>query len=152
MTDQNELIEQKSWWKRNWKWAVPTGGCGCLILIIILFIGGVFAGVNSLFTNSTPYQEALVNLQNNEQIIELLGEPIEKDGMMQGSFNFSNGDGEADFSIPIKGPKGEGRLYIVGQKRNDVWTYSEMEVRIDQNNEVIDLLNEGLDKPEEEEW
>jgi len=26
-----------------------------------------------------------------------------------------------------------------------------MEVRIDQNNEVINLLNEGLDKPEEEE-
>jgi len=22
----NELIEQKSWWKRNWKWLVPVSG------------------------------------------------------------------------------------------------------------------------------
>ena len=151
MTDQNELIQEKSWWKRNWKWVVPTGGCGGCLIIIILFVGGVFTVFTSAFTNSTPYQEALERVNNNEQIVELLGTPIEKDGMMQGSINFSNGDGNANFSIPIEGPKGEGRLYIVGEKRYDEWTYSEMEVRIDQNNEVINLLNEGLDKPEEEE-
>ncbi|WP_299766912.1 cytochrome c oxidase assembly factor 1 family protein [uncultured Dokdonia sp.] len=151
MTDQNELIQEKSWWKRNWKWALPVGGCGGCLIIVILFIGGVFAGVTTMFTSSTPYQEGLEKVNSNEQVVELLGTPIEKDGIMQGSINFNNGDGEADFNIPIKGPKGEGRLYIVGEKRNDEWTYSEMEVRIDQNNEVINLLNEGLDKPEEEE-
>ena len=150
MNDQNELIQKKSWWKRNWKWAVPAGGCGGCLIIVILFFGGLFAGVNSLFTNSTPYQEALERVNNNEQIVELLGTPIEKDGMMNGSINYSNGDGSADFSIPIKGPKGEGRLYIVGEKRFDEWSYSEMEVRIEENNEVINLLNEGLDNPEEE--
>ena len=154
MTDQNELIEEKSWWKRNWKWVVPAGGCGGCLIIIILIIGGVFAGASSLFgmfTDSIPYQEALERVNSNEQIVELLGTPIEKNGIMQGSINFSNGDGEADFNIPIEGPKGEGRLYIIGEKRNDEWTYSEMEVRIDQNNEVINLLNEGLDILQEEE-
>ena len=151
MTDQNELIQEKSWWKRNWKQVVPAGGCGGCLILVILFVGGLFAGITSAFTSSTPYQEALERVNNNEQIVELLGTPIEKSGIMQGSLNFSNGDGEADFNIPIEGPKGEGRLYIVGQKRNDEWTYSEMEVRIEQNNEVINLLNEGLDKLEEEE-
>ena len=150
MTDQNELIEKKSWWKRNWVWVVPTGGCGCVVVFVIMLVGGIFAGVNTIFTSSAPYQEALTEVQNNQQIIELLGEPIKKSGMMQGSISYSNDDGEADFSIPIEGPKGEGRLYIIGKKQNGIWTYSELEVRIYQNNEVINLLNEGLDKEEDD--
>lgn len=79
-----------------------------------------------------------------------MGEPIEAVGIMQGSINFSNSEGDADIKIPIKGPYGKGTIYVVGEKQNDVWTYSEQEVRIDENNEVIDLLNEGLDKLEED--
>ena len=152
MTDQNELIEQKSWWKRNWKWVVPTGGCLTLIILFIAFIGTIFFGATKMLSGSEPYQDSVAKAQNNEQVIELLGEPIETDGFMQGSINYSNDDGDADIRIPIKGPNGEGTIYVVGEKRNDVWTYSEQEVRIDKNNEVIDLLNEGLDKLEEEEY
>jgi hypothetical protein len=141
----NELIERPSWWKRNWKWAVIVGGC---LTIIILFIGliaaGIF-GVTKMFSGSEPYTYALEKTTTNEQVIELLGEPIEIIGMMQGSLNFSNGDGEADISIPIKDPNGKGKIYIVGSKRNDVWTYSELEVRIEENSEVINLLDENLD-------
>ena len=148
MTDQNELIEEKSWWKRNWKWVVPTGGCLTLIVLFVVFIGAAVFGVTKVMSGSEPYQEGLTKAQNNEQVIELLGEPIENNGIMQGSINFSNSRGDADIRVPIKGPKGEGTVYIVGEKHNDVWTYSELEVRIDQNNEVINLLNEGLDKEE----
>lgn len=152
MTDQNELIEQKSWWKRNWKWVVPTGGCLTLIILFIAFIATVIFGATKMMSGSEPYQDSVAKAQKNKQVIELLGEPIETVGIMQGSINFSNSDGDANIRIPIKGPNGEGTIYVVAEKRNDVWTYSEQEVRIDQNNEVIDLLNEGLDKPEEEEY
>ncbi|MFT5892887.1 MAG: hypothetical protein ACI9Y7_003002 [Dokdonia sp.] len=152
MTDQNELIEKKSWWKRNWKWVVPTGGCLTLIILFIAFIVTVVFGATKMMRGSEPYQDSVVKAQNNEQVIELLGEPIETDGFMQGSINYSNDGGDADIRIPIKGPNGEGTIYVVGEKRNDVWTYSEQEVRIDKNNEVIDLLNEGLDAPEEEDY
>jgi len=151
MNDHNELIEQKSWWKRNWKWVVPTGGCLTLIILCIAFIATVIFGATKMMSGSEPYQDSLAKAQKNEQVIELLGEPIETVGIMQGNISFSGNDGDADIRIPIKGPNGEGMIYVVGEKRNDVWTYSEMEVRIDQNNEVIDLLNEGLYKPEEEE-
>ena len=151
MTDQNELIQEKSWWKRNWKWVVPTGGCLTIIILLIVFIGAAVLGVTKLTTGSEPYLEGIAKTQNNEQAIELLGEPIETDGIMQGSINFSNNIGDADIRIPIKGPKGEGTIYVVAEKSNGTWTYSELEVRIDQNNEVINLLNEGLDKNEENE-
>lgn len=151
MTNQNELIQEKTWWQRNWKWVVPTGGCLTLIIIFVGFIGTIIFGVTKAISGTEPYQNSLSKAQQNEQVIELLGEPIETTSIMQGSISYSNGDGSADIRIPIKGPKGEATIYVVGEKRYDEWTYSEMEVRIDQNNEVINLLNEGLDKPEEEE-
>lgn len=151
MTDQNELIQEKSWWKRNWKWVVPTGGCLTIIILFIAFIGAAVFGVTKVISGTEPYQDGLAQAQSNAQVIELLGEPIETNGIMQGSINFSNNNGDANIRIPIKGPKGEGDIYVVGEKLNGTWTYSELEVHIDQNSEVINLLNEGLDKPLEEE-
>lgn len=140
----NELIEQPSWWKRNWKWVVPVGGCLTIIILFIALVGVGIFGVSKMFSGSEPYAYALEQVQSNEQVIELLGEPIETNGIMQGSINFSNGDGSANISIPIKGPNGVGKIYVVGEKRNDTWTYSELEVRIQENSEVINLLDEGL--------
>ena len=140
----NELIEEPSWWKRNWKWAVPVGGCLTVIILFIALIGVGIFGATKMFSGSEPYTFALEQATNNEQVIELLGEPVETNGIMQGSINFSNNDGNADISIPIKGPNGTGKIYVVGEKRNDTWTYSELEVRIEKNSEVINLLDEGL--------
>jgi len=145
----NELIERPSWWKRNWKWAVPVGGCLTLIILFIALIAAGIFGVSKMFSGSEPYSYALAQATTNEQVIELLGEPIETVGIMQGSINFSNGDGAADFAIPIKGPQGKGKVYVIGTKNNDTWTYSELEVRIEQNSEVINLLDEGLQGLEE---
>lgn len=140
----NELIEHPSWWKRNWKWVVPVGGCLTIIILFIALLGVGIFGVTKMFTGSEPYTFALEQATNNEQVIELLGQPVETNGIMQGSINFSNNDGDADFSIPIKGPNGKGAIYVVGEKRNDTWSYTELEVRIEKNSEVINLLDEGL--------
>lgn len=145
----NELIDRPSWWKRNWKWAVPVGGCLSVIVLIIIVIGAGIFGVSKMFSGSEPYAYGLEQAQSNEQVIELLGTPIETYSIMQGSINYSNDDGEADISIPIKGPNGKGKIYVVGEKRNDIWTYLELEVRIEENNETINLLDEDLNGIEE---
>lgn len=59
---------------------------------------------------------------------------------MNGSLKFENEEGSADISIPIKGPNGEARIYIVGTKQNDTWTYSELYVILEETNEQVDLL------------
>ncbi|MFT6415997.1 MAG: hypothetical protein ACJARZ_001339 [Dokdonia sp.] len=148
----NEIVEQPSWWKRNWKWVVPVGGCLTLIIVGIILIVTIVFGATKIISGSGPYQDSVAKAQNNEQVIELLGEPIETVGIMQGSISFKNSNGDANIRIPIKGPNGKATIYVVGEKRNDVWTYSEQEVRMEQNNEVIILLNEGLDVLEEEDY
>ena len=131
---------KKSWFSRNWPWVVPVGGCLTIIVIFFVFLGSVIFGVSKAFTNSGPYKDALAKAQEDKYIIEMLGEPIETNGIMKGSLKFQNDEGSVDISIPIKGPDGEARVYIVGSKKDDTWTYSELYVILDETNEQVDLL------------
>jgi hypothetical protein len=139
-------IQQKSWFARNWGWAIPVGGCLTLIVLFFIFLGSLIFGVNELITESTPYQDALVKVNEDEYVVNILGEPIETNGIMNGSISYKNNTGSADISIPIKGSKGEAQLYVIGTKQNDQWTYKEMYVIIDETDEQIDLL--GYEKNE----
>jgi len=135
----NELVPQKSWWSRNWKWVVPVGGCLTLIVIAIFFIATVFYGVSSVLKNSTPYQEAFEIASTNEQVLDALGAPIEQDGLFKGNINLQNDGGHADIEVPIKGSKGSAILHVVGIKENGAWDYSTITVTLDGTGEVIYL-------------
>ena len=136
----NELVAQPSWWKRNWKWVVPLGGCLTLILIIVFLVGSLFYGVTKVLEDSQPYEYAFEQINQDEQLIELLGSPIEKDGMVQGNINWRNGEKSADMNIPIAGPKGKGMLYIIATGNDDDgWNYDKIEVIV-KDHQNIDLL------------
>lgn len=138
----NELVPQPSWWKRNWKWVVPVGGCLSLIILLIVFIGSIFYGVTSALEGSQPYEYALEKINQDDAIIRVLGSPITKDGMIQGSYNSSNGSKTADMKIPIAGPNGTGFLFIEATGEDDNWSYNVIRVEI-KDNENIDLLEEN---------
>lgn len=140
----NELVPQPSWWKRNWKWVVPIGGCLTVLLLVVFFIGSLFYGVSSILEESEPYTYALEKINNDPQLVELLGAPIEKDGMPQGNLNWDNGKKNADMKIPIAGPKGNGMLFIVAHGENDTWIYDEIRVTIKENEE-FNLLEDDWD-------
>ncbi|OSY88698.1 hypothetical protein WH52_03210 [Tenacibaculum holothuriorum] len=136
--------QHESWFKRNWMWAVPVGGCGCGCLVIILLfvfgIGAAFFGVTSLMENSEPVEYALSKAKENSKVIELLGENLETYGIPSGNISLSNDNGEVDFSIPIRGDKGEGTLVVRGLKSNGEWAYEDLYVRVKETQEEINLL------------
>ena len=136
----DDYTQHKSWFARNWGWAVPLGGCLTIIILFFVFLGSVIFGVSELITESVPYQEAIAKANEDDYVVNILGEPIEANGMMDGNLSYKNNVGSADISIPIKGPKGEAHLYVVGTKQNDQWAYSEMYIIIDATDEQIDLL------------
>ncbi|MNT77742.1 Cytochrome oxidase complex assembly protein 1 [compost metagenome] len=78
-------------------------------------------------------------VQNNTLVVEKLGSPIETDGMVSGNVTSTNDVRTCDVQVPIKGPKGKGTLFVVGEKRGK-WKYSEMSVYIENTDEKIDLL------------
>ncbi|WP_420570792.1 cytochrome c oxidase assembly factor Coa1 family protein [Kordia sp.] len=132
---------RKNWWQRNWKWFVPTG-CLSIIALFVIFIIAIFFTVTSFIKKSTPYKDAFDSATTNEYVIEILGKPIEQEGMLQGNISIQNNTGEANISFPVEGPNGSGTVYVVGQKYNGTWTYDKMTIYIDSSNETIDLLQE----------
>ena len=121
----NELVAYPSWWKRNWKWAVPLGGCLSLIVIFIMVVGSVFYGVTAALEESQPYEFALETIN-------------------QGSYTNNNGTKTADMKIPVSGPNGSGILFVQATGEDDDWTYDAIRIEI-KDEESIDLLQEELE-------
>ena len=144
MDNQNELIERPSWWKRNWKWALPAGGCLTIVIVgIIMLVGGVFAFANKVKT-ATGTDQALIIAQQNPALIEILGEPIESDGF--GSFNISikNGERTSNSTLPIKGPKGTGTIHVSSKGEDENRTYEVFNVTIDGSDEIVELSTKAI--------
>lgn len=133
---------QKSWFRRNWTWFVPTLGCGTIIVFFIIAIVGIF----SLIGGSEPTLQGLEKASKNPEIIKFLGEPIEKYGIPSGEMTYNSSSGSrVDLAIPIKGPKGKGTLIIKGIKENDTWEYQKLFVLIKESGEKINLLEKTLE-------
>ena len=141
----SEHIPQKSWFGRNWIWAVPLGGCLTLIVLFIFGIGATIFGVSKLLTNSNPYKYAIEQAATDARVIEILGEPVETTGLMQGNISTTNNSGKANFTIPLKGPNGKGSVTTKGTKEDGIWTYEELYVLIKETNEKINLLDKALE-------
>jgi len=137
-------IQRKGWFARNWKWVVPTGGCLLGIILIIVFAGSLFFGISSMMTDSQAYKDSMEAVQSNEEVISILGEPIETNGTNGGNFGYRNGVSSAELSIPIKGPNGEATIFVVGEGTDDNWTYETMEVHFEDSNDIIYLLDDSL--------
>lgn len=139
-TLNNELIPEQSWWKRNWKWALPTGGCLTLIVIVVVAIGiGAFGLVEKIKEN-TDYDGVIAMAQTNEQLIEELGTPIEQDGIGSYKISFKNGNRTSNAVIPIKGPKGKGAIHITTSGKKDPIIYEQLDVYLENKDITIDLL------------
>jgi hypothetical protein len=127
---------RESWWKRNWKWFVPTG---CLSMIILAGFA-IFFFISSFMKNSTPFIEALKTATTNEYVLDALGEPITQEGLVQGELFYENSDGEADLFIPLKGSKTSGTIRVIANKYDGTWEFSRITLSIESTGEVIDLL------------
>lgn len=142
-TVNNELVPQKSWWKRNWKWVVPVGGCLTLIIGVIVLFASIYFGVTNAMEGSQPYSYAFELINTDEELLEVLGSPIKKDGMVKGNINWNNGNKSAKMTIPIAGPKNSGTLFVDATGKGDTWNYHEIRVEVD--TQEFDYSEEAID-------
>lgn len=143
-----EEIRQKSWFSRNWGW-VLGGGCLVSIILVIVIIGGAIWGVTKAVGESEPYVNAYNLATQNDAIKTALGEPIEDSFVGSNThYNYSNGKTSVEMTIPISGPENSAVIYVVGTKINDEWTYSKLYVDINNEDNNINLLDEGVEEEE----
>lgn len=130
---------------KDWS-TIKKIGCGCSVLVMLSF-GGCSAFVFGLFAmlrSTDAYETSLHLAQQNQAVISELGSPIEAGFWVLGSTSYSGNSGAVDISFSLSGPNGSGKLYVIGEKDGDTWTYSQMDFVSDRDDLRVDLLEQSI--------
>ncbi len=142
--DPPQPPEQKSWWGRNWKWALPVG---CVVTPMVTCVGFMVVAAVLVFTlikSSGAYTESLQHVRQHPQAQAALGTPIEPGYLVMGNIDLQgNRSGHADISYSVSGPKNGGWVYAVADKSAGKWVFTTLEMEVENTSQRIDLL----DKP-----
>jgi cytochrome oxidase complex assembly protein 1 len=131
--------QKKGWWGRNWKWVVPVGCLGLLVLFVAFAAAIVFL-VFGIMKSSDAYKDAVAQAKTHQVVQEHLGEPLEEGLFVTGNINVSGSSGQASLAIPISGPKGKGTLYVEATKSVGQWRFATLMVEVRETGERIDVL------------
>jgi hypothetical protein len=121
-------------------WFVPTG-CLTLIGLVVGFVALIVMVVFGTMKSSDVYKDSLRRAQNDPAVIAALGSPVEDGWFMTGKTEVNGSSGQADLMVPISGPKGKAKLYIVAEKAEGKWNYSKLVVVTDEGEKRLDMLS-----------
>ncbi|MGX7666709.1 cytochrome c oxidase assembly factor Coa1 family protein [Flavobacterium pedocola] len=138
----NELITEKNWWKKNWKWFIPLSG---FVLIFILIINSNLSGLSDFaqtYADPSLCQNAIDEANKNNQVILRLGklEPIDKLAIMEGNSVYSNNNKTVTATFRVSGKNGNGKMDISADKNGEKWEYKNIRIRIKKTGEEIKII------------
>jgi len=140
-TPGNPQPPRPRWWGRNWKWFVPTGCLG-MVLLVAGFFFFILTMVFGVMKSSDAYKMALARAKADPRVVSALGSPITDGLFVGGSTNVSGTSGHADMNVPISGSKGKGTIYFVASKFAGKWTFSKLMVEVADTGQRIDLIED----------
>ena len=73
--------------------------------------------------------------------------PIRAGWFVQGDISTSGASGEADLAIPLDGPRADGTLYVVAEKRAGDWRYETLAVNVDGGERIVLVDNAATTSP-----
>jgi len=144
----NDLIEQKNWWKRNWQWLILVSGI-LLISMGIFFSSGMDGIATDLalaYADKELYENALKKVKSDQRVIELIGEiePIDKLAILEGEVYYTNDNKTVNSTIRLKGTKGKASMDIIADRDNNEWNYTKINIRIKnppEKKQMIELIS-----------
>src|SRR4051812_14689782 len=103
-------------------------GCGCFALVLACsgLATAAFIFTTGIIRNSEPYQVALKRASADPQVQAALGTPIKQGWLPSGSVSVSGTHGNADLAIPLRGPKGSGKVFAVAHRDMDLWVFERL--------------------------
>jgi uncharacterized membrane protein YgcG len=119
---------------------IIVGVVAGIALLVILFVGAIFAFVFTLVKSAEPYQHAIQVVASDARAQQKLGSRIEARWWSSGSINTSGSSGSADLAIPVRGSSGSGTVYVAAKKSAGQWNYEKLELEIDGQQERVDFL------------
>jgi hypothetical protein len=146
MTPQGQMgapAQQPGWFSRNWKWLLALG---CLLPMMCCGIFGAvaFFSASKVIKGTPVFAEAIEKANRNPEVTAALGSPVTPGMVLAGNVKNSGNTGSADFTIPLKGPKGEGSLHLRATMKGGKWTFDSLTA--DVGGRSIDLLAGDMPK------
>jgi hypothetical protein len=138
--EKKGFVNEKGCMGCGWIFVIPLGCLTVFVLFAAMF-ALIFVLAMYSVKSSEGYKDAIVHVKNAPIVEEALGKPVETGYFPQGSVEYENGRQTVNLSIPVSGPKGKGVLYVVGEKDGTSWTYSKMEIKLDNSKETLNLLD-----------
>ncbi|HEX7313693.1 MAG TPA: cytochrome c oxidase assembly factor Coa1 family protein [Pyrinomonadaceae bacterium] len=136
--------QQKGCLGRNWKWMLPVGCLG-LLLGVAALVGGIVLVAMSAIKSSEVYKGALGVVQTHPAAIERLGQPIKDGWFVSGNVKFDASGGNANFAIPVSGPKGSGTVHVRAVSPDGTWMYERLDLVV--GTETTSLLDRNVVQP-----
>ena len=121
------------------------GGCALILIAVVVFGAAIFAVVMFSLKQTDAYTEAVSRAKASSALKAELGEPIEAGLMLSGSVNINNGNGHANITVPVSGPKDEASIHAVADKHNGAWKFSTLTATTKKNGLEINLLKAEVD-------
>ena len=134
----NELITQKNWFKRNWKWLITS------LTVMLLFLGllstsklgGNIVGIAKVYSESEVCDNALEIARKDTKVIQLLGEleGLKKLAILEGSHKYSNNYNSLNITVDVSGSKEikgiRCKMDILAERNGNDWKYKSIKIRI----------------------
>jgi TonB family protein len=136
--------QQKGCLGRNWKWMLPVGCLGLILGVVALVGAGVLVAMSAV-KSSEVYQGAHKVAQTHPAAAERLGQPVKDGWFVTGNVKVDAGGGNADFQIPVSGPKNSGTLHVRAVNPDGAWMYERLDLVV--GGETVSLLDRNVLRP-----
>jgi len=140
----NDVIDNDSWTKRNWKWLLPA-------TIAILFL--TFYTIIPVLNNEAPqfikaysdtkvFEKVLAIANANSDVKTTIGtiEAIDKLTILEGNIVYSNNDTSIASTIRIKGNLNQGKMDFTANKKGNEWIFQKITIRCKNPKKEIHVL------------
>lgn len=126
-------------------WIVVGAVLG-LVLLVMVFVGGLIAVVSGAIRSSDPYRHAVNVATRDQRVIGALGTPIRPTWLPSGRIIENGSSGEAELTISIAGSSLRGTIYVIAHRSEGEWSYQNLALTVGDTSERIDLLNKESGK------
>jgi len=142
----NDLIHQKTWFQRNWKWVLPIAIFAILAATLFFsLMAGHLGDFGKAYSEPQLFQGALEKAQENEEVKIAVGEiePVSKMAILEGEVNYTNQNRNVQFTVRVEGKNGKAFMDGFAERSNDSWEYKKITIRIKnppEKRQTIDIL------------
>ncbi|MGH9776393.1 MAG: cytochrome c oxidase assembly factor Coa1 family protein [Candidatus Acidiferrales bacterium] len=141
MTDskQPQPDAPPDWWSQNWKLTI-LAGLAALAVLSIAMAGIVYSVAVMSFRATDVYRMTMAQVRANPVVLAQIGQPLRVGWHLRYQIRTDSSEGDADFAIPISGPRGSGTVHAVAQRREGKWNFESLMLEVSGQPNQYNLL------------